>query len=167
MTLVIWNQQRSSGRRTSWAKPFDRIDQAEGKGAFKLGAAHIYLQDGEETELAEGTLVLEVVPRGSVKNGWQEARVYEVTHQGNLEQWFLAYDWRKNYVSLVRDAQDALDRRALADQLETIPVSTRQEDTEPPPDSERRVALRERRPLAQYSTEQLLAELERRGIVRP
>jgi hypothetical protein len=152
MTRIVWNQTTASGRRTSWAKPFDTIalghGAAQGAKAFYLSSDPLrpggYLENGVETDLPEGTLVLEVRPEGSVKNGSQQARVYEVVSDngsGELALRLGGWDWRKQYLSLVDECQKALGRRALADDSDS-------------------------NPLAEYTTGQLLAELERRGMAR-
>jgi len=147
MTRIVWNQTRASGRRTSWARPFDRIvEGVKGARAFVHGGGDWgYLGDGVETELPEGTLILEVRPTGSVKNGSQLARIFRVVRKpwskedNGFELITGDYDWRKGYLSLV-DAAQALLRDA--------PVAGESD------------------PLADYTTEELLGELERRGMAR-
>jgi len=141
---IIWNQITSSGRRTSWAKPFDRIDtHVRGAKAFCFRAGDGYLRDGVETNLPEGALVLEVRPAGSVKHASREAVVYEVVAEeeedrGKLSPVLEGYDSDKQYLTFIDDCQKALAARVLADDSDS-------------------------NPLASYTVEQLLAELERRG----
>lgn len=104
LTRLIWKQPTGSGRRTGWARTVRNIDmQQRGAKAF-LGE---YLRDGVETELAVGTLVVEVAPIGSVKNGFDGARICRVTADGELAPCACStdgyWDWRKHWLS-IRDA---------------------------------------------------------------
>jgi hypothetical protein len=143
-TRIIWNQTTTSGRRTSWAKPFNSIKQgAKGAQAFYYAAADPlmvfggdYLQDGVETDLPIGTLVIEVVPVGSVKNGSQQAQIFRVGPAGLGAVSDVVHDWHRGFLSLRDEALQLLG-------------------DEPEPEN----------PLADFSDEQLLDELRRRGVV--
>lgn len=57
MVRIVWERETALGRRTSWAKTVDAILANAEKGAKRFRGT--YLCSGEETELLEGTLVLE------------------------------------------------------------------------------------------------------------
>lgn len=130
---IAWEQITSSGRRTSWAKTFSAVADDGTKGAKAFTGA--FLPDGAEIDLEIGTLVLEVVPTGSVKNGSQEARFHRVAAAGLETIEGGTFDWWKQQLSAQDFARELLD--------------------EPEPGN----------PLAAFTTEQLRAELARRGEV--
>lgn len=102
MGRIVWHQQRSSGHRTSWARTVTAVvPGSSGARAF----TGIYLEDGTETDIDDGTLVLQVAPTGSVKNGTEQALLFRA--QGTeLVQLEGEWDWRKQFLSLV----DAMKR---------------------------------------------------------
>lgn len=102
MVRIVWERECASGRRTSWAKTVDAILANAEKGAKRFRGT--YLSSGEETELLEGTLVLEVAPTGSVKNGSEEARLYRVDACAGLKriahgEGYLA--WRNRFLTVL------------------------------------------------------------------
>lgn len=82
-TRWVFAPKTASGRRRSWAMHITglnaRYEAAERPSAAFHGS---YLRAGAEYDLPIGTLVLEVVPRGSTKNGWREGLLYYVGAAG-------------------------------------------------------------------------------------
>lgn len=106
--IITWNQTRASGKRTSWARNVQSIDYTI-KGARSFVGE--YLENGVETELDIGALIIEVTPEGSVKNGWQRARLYRVTVDGKYTEINpdFEFDWRKQFISFREFVASELD----------------------------------------------------------
>lgn len=116
-TRIRYEQPTASGKRTGWARTFTAVhDTVRGAKAFD---GH-YLRHGVEYDLERGTLVLEVYPTGSVKNGRDEARFYEVTEEGLSPVSPDAdgtcqdetFEWRGEFLSCVDHAKLLLARKA-------------------------------------------------------
>jgi len=131
---IVWEQTRASGRRTSWAKWFTDLALSKGAKAFIGGE---YLKDGVETDLEIGTLVVEVVPTGSVKNGSNEARIYRVSADG-LERTGVEVDYNTRWLTLKDEVIRLMAEETLAEKDN---------------------------PLAEFSVDDLLAELRRRNAI--
>lgn len=104
-----WQQPTGSGRRTGWARTFTGFDsEARGAKAFTGGE---YLGADELREDTAGTLVIEITPEGSVKNGWQSATFCRVGAEG-LEPCSEAFDWGKDWLAIKDKAIELLGEQA-------------------------------------------------------
>lgn len=106
---ITYEAPTASGRRTGWAKTVEAVDyEARGARAFR-GA---YLRDHEQ-DMEVGTLVLQIAPQGSVKNGWEQATLWHVTPAG-LEplDGEVDYDWRRQFLSLRDRVATLLSQRS-------------------------------------------------------
>lgn len=101
----------ASGRRKGWCKHVTAVDP-EAKDGYGLTGA--FLNHGKEYDLPEGSLILYVEPRGSVKNGWKEARVFRlVNHDNYLSQHEKlsgerTLDWHDDFLTVRDILVDAL-----------------------------------------------------------
>ena len=131
MGRITYQKKYASGKRGSWARTVEGL--VDGK-KFAHGIAGRYLNEDQETDIEDGTLIVEITHAGSVKNSEEIAALYRV--QGSdLHALFWTYDWRKQQLSLRDKIQELLD-----------------EGVEP------------KNPLDDYSDEDLLAEVKRRGL---
>jgi hypothetical protein len=115
-TRIVWSKPTGSGRRTGWARTVRDLDRSRVGAKALVGE---YLQDEVETELEVGTLVLQVKPIGSVKNGFDGAALYRVSEQGRLEPCpcsadGLYWDWRKQWLSIADAVAEELNVAAEA-----------------------------------------------------
>ena len=96
-TKVIVNieKKQTSGRRESWLKTVNSVDDTQ-KGGYAFEGN--FLEEGE-VELEVGTIIIECNPRGSVKNWWKEGIIYRVLETGELETIVDEMDWYKEAVS--------------------------------------------------------------------
>jgi hypothetical protein len=142
--IVTYNKRYGSGHREGYA--FVVTGVIAGQRGVK-GFAKSYLREGEN-DLAEGTLIIEVNPGGSVKHPKQYAQILRVSADGQLEdadpEREEVYDWAQEYLSI----------QARVKQLLTPP-----ESPEPTPPA---VEVEED-PLASVETEALIRALEARG----
>lgn len=104
MGRIRWKQPTASGRRTGWARTVDGVNY-DVRGAKSFEGE--YLRDGEEVDLPNGAIVVEVSPQGSIKNGWQAATAYVVDGEELVPRIEDEHDWRKDFLSF-RDAVVAL-----------------------------------------------------------
>lgn len=93
----------ASGSRKSWWKHVKGIDPSQKGGYAYVGD---FLKEGE-TELQVGSVLLEVEPCGSVKNGYQDGKLYRVAEDGSLD-FICRHNWREASVSLRKAAEAAL-----------------------------------------------------------
>jgi hypothetical protein len=119
-TRIVWSKPTGSGRRTGWARTVRDLDRSRVGAKALVGE---YLQDEVETELEVGTLVLQVKPIGSVKNGFDGAALYRVSEQGRLEPCpcsadGLYWDWRKQWLSIADAVAEELNVAAEAAETE-------------------------------------------------
>lgn len=100
----------NSGGRTGFVRHIVRLDTPSGPD---LGWVGPFLKHNQQTELPVGSVVLEVIPRGSVNNGWQQAIVSSLSPNGSFDEISdpdQPLDWVLDRYS-VRDAvRDGLDR---------------------------------------------------------
>ena len=129
----------ASGNRKSWWKVITGIDDAQ-KGGYAFEGD--FLNAGE-VELPVDSLLLQVVPCGSVKNATQEGQLYVLQNDGSMKL-LVAADWRQQSVTL---------RKAAAAHLESLEQATVQAADE-------YVAAQ----LTAATTEELVAELTKRGF---
>lgn len=116
---IRFSSSVASGRRESWAKTVTDIDTTE-RGARAFEGE--YLQDGVECDLFIGQFVIEVIPQGSVKNGWQSVRMLRVTADGLETVDDDLGDWRKDFLS-IRDTFAAALEKSRSEQT-VNPVQT-------------------------------------------
>ena len=103
---LVYSKPTASGRRTGWARTIMGLD-ADQRGAKAFRGD--YLRDGDQVELADGLLVLEVRPEGSVKNGWQQAHVLRVAGDKFVE--LADFNWREQYLDLLDFVREQLRAR--------------------------------------------------------
>lgn len=127
---VVYEPKTASGKRASWARLITGVNDSGLKGSKAFEG--VYLREYEQ-DVEVGSLVLEVVPVGSVKNGGQEARLYRIAADGSLApvDGVEPMDWSRNFLTI---------RDTVARLLGEAP-----------------------NPLAGFSDAELWAELERRG----
>jgi hypothetical protein len=95
--IIKLTREYASGQRESWHKSFTEIDNSQlGARAFAGGA---YLKPGEH-RLEMGTLVLHVVPMGSVKNGSEVAEILRATEAQTLEPLTERFQWREQQCTI-------------------------------------------------------------------
>ena len=90
----------TSGKRKSWYKIVTGVDP-NGTNGYAIGGE--FIQCNKEVDLNIGDIVIEVRPRGSVKNNWQSVHIYDVTSNGLVECTITANedcDWRKNFLTI-------------------------------------------------------------------
>lgn len=98
-----YEKGRASGGRESWAKTVGSVDRSQ-RGAKAL--VGFYLTDGCQMCLFEGQVMVEVVPHGSVKNGRQEATVWQVVGDKLVER--DSFDWRREFLQGLDAVEKAL-----------------------------------------------------------
>lgn len=91
---ITYKKPEASGRRSGWAKVI--VGVLDGVGA--RGFDGDYLTHGNQVDIPDGSLVLEVRPLGSVKNGYEQAYIYRATPEGFQE--IFSCDWRKKFLDL-------------------------------------------------------------------
>ena len=135
MTKVIVNiPSARDSRKKHWAKALESVDTTKPNGYAFLGN---WLRRGERAELTVGSYVLTYDEPGSMKNWYPAVKLYRVTPDG-LEA-VLEYEGE------IGERSWAL---AVRDKIATILAESQGEAPNP---------------LAGYSDEELIAELQRRG----
>lgn len=76
MTRITYFKPAASGKRTGWAVAVTGLDRTQ---KYRKALIGDYLPEGQQIELPEGQLVVEIVPCGSVKNGHEGVRFYRAT----------------------------------------------------------------------------------------
>lgn len=127
------NNPKESGGRQGWTKRITAVDKGKVNGYAFEGE---FLQSDTEVEIPIGAILVQKLPAGSVKHGWNEAAAYKLGEDGELID--LAprkvYNWRKDFLSFRDLVADAIG------QTET-------------------------NPLAEYSDNVILAEAQRRNLL--
>ncbi len=97
MPIITLAATYASGRRKSWFKHVTKVDISKTNGYAFEGN---FISEMTETDLPEGSIIIECIPRGSVKNNLKEGKIFRVEAQGitNLEE-NSEYDWRKDFLS--------------------------------------------------------------------
>ena len=105
-------KKRASGNRESWFRIVKSVDSTQ-KGVKAFDGVYIS-HEGEHGFLL-GTVILEVVPSGSVKRPEQNAIVYVVTEDGlidvskkNDKGEYL--NWKTKFLSICDNVKEALER---------------------------------------------------------
>ncbi len=137
MRITVKNE-RNSGRRVGWTKVVTGVDTTKANGYAFQGD---FLQEGRQYDFSDGMVIIEVTPEGSVKNSYQMAacRVVRGDELVQVGEW---HDWREEFLNF---------RDLVAETLKSA-----QEQPEPEATGEC---------LANVSTEALLEELRRRGVL--
>jgi len=130
------------GRKKSWRKLLTQVDKTQANGYAFVGE---WLRAGERAELEVGSFIFCYDEAGSVKNWYPVVRMFRVGAENDLEE---VYRWEGN----ARECSWAL---AVRDEIAAILEAQGQKPEEGP--------------LAGFSDEELIAELERRGytVARP
>lgn len=103
MTTTKIEVEYASGNRKSWWKAITNIDPTQ-KGGYAFNGE--FLSAGE-AELPAGSLLLQVIPGGSVKNPSQEGQLYRLNDDGTKT--LIAFgDWRQQSVTLRKAAEEYL-----------------------------------------------------------
>lgn len=114
--IIKLTREYASGQRESWHKSFAEIDNSQsGARAFVGGA---YLKPGEH-RLEMGTLVLHVVPVGSVKNGSEVAEILRATEAQTLEPLTERFQWREQQCT-IQDMAATLLGEHIEDEYRTL-----------------------------------------------
>jgi len=126
-------------RKKTWRKHLEKIDKEKTNGYAFIGE---WLRAGERAELEIGSFILCYDEPGSMKNWYPVVRLFKVVENGNgLEE---VYCWEGD----VNERSWAL---AVRDEIAVILDGAQGQEPE------------EESPLARFSDEELIAELERRG----
>lgn len=116
----VWENTTASGRRKGWAKLITGIVDDDGVHAVARGAKAFvgdYLNEHVEVDLPVGTLILDVEPSGSVKNGTKVASIRRVEEDPNRPGmgWFPRvteqFDWFSEFLSFRDEAKRVLEER--------------------------------------------------------
>jgi len=91
----------ASGRRESWLKHVTSIDSTQKDGYAYVGD---FLSEGQH-EIDSGSIVIECIPCGSVKNGYKEGLIYKVQDNGELKEISERYDWKTESVSFRKEVE--------------------------------------------------------------
>ena len=95
-------EETASGRRTSWCKHITSVDTSKSNGYAFDGS---FLKNNVLTELPEGSVIVQVYPCGSVKNGYQRGRLFRIEGEELVEH--IDEDWRDSFL-LIRDKAEEL-----------------------------------------------------------
>ena len=105
-------KKRASGNRESWFRIVKSVDSTQ-KGVKAFDG--VYISHEGEHDFLLGTVILEVVPSGSVKRPEQNAIVYVVTKEGlidvskkNDKGEYL--NWKTKFLSICDNVKEALER---------------------------------------------------------
>lgn len=96
---IVWKQMVESGRRTSWAKAVTGVSPTPGLKGAKVFVGP-YLRTGEEIDLRDGQIVIEVYPGGSIKNATETARLGVVSAKAGKIEWSSErFSWHRQFLS--------------------------------------------------------------------
>jgi len=142
MKKIVMIPETLDGRKKSWRKLLTQVDKTQANGYAFVGE---WLRAGERAELEVGSFIFCYDEAGSVKNWYPVVRMFRVGVENDLEE---VYRWEGN----ARECSWAL---AVRDEIAAILEAQGQKPKEGP--------------LAGFSDEELIAELERRGytVARP
>ena len=142
MKKIVMVPEPLDERKKSWRKLLTQVDKTQTNGYAFVGE---WLWAGERAELEVGSFILCYDEAGSMKNWYPVVRMFKV--ENDLEE---VYCWEGN----ARERSWAL---AVRDEIAVILAEAQGQKPE------------EGGPLAGFSDEELIAELERRGytVARP
>ena len=139
MKKIVMIPETLDRRKKTWRKHLEKIDKEKTNGYAFIGE---WLRAGERAELEIGSFILCYDEPGSMKNWYPVVRLFKVVENGNgLEE---VYCWEGD----VNERSWAL---AVRDEIAVILDGAQGQEPE------------EESPLARFSDEELIAELERRG----
>ena len=143
MKKIVMIPETLDGRKKSWRKLLTQVDKTKANGYAFVGE---WLRAGERAELEVGSFIFCYDEAGSMKNWYPVVRMFKVGVENDLEE---VYRWEGN----ARECSWAL---AVRDEIAAILEAQGQKPEEGGP-------------LAGFSDEELIAELERRGytVARP
>lgn len=99
--IVDIAKSTASGRRESWLKHVVSVDATQ-RGGYAYDGE--FLNTGEQ-ELPVGAIVIECIPRGSVKNGYKEGVVLKVQADGELSRVSECFEWQTEAVSFRKEVE--------------------------------------------------------------
>jgi len=136
MKKIVMIPGTMDGRHKAWRKLLTQVDREQSSGYAFVGE---WLRAGELAELEVGSFILCYDEAGSMKNWYPVVRLLQIGVENDLEE---VFRWEGN----VRERSWAL---AVRDNIAAILAEAQRQEPESP--------------LAKYSTEELIAELRRRG----
>lgn len=98
---VTIEPRTASGGRKSWLKHVTSIDPSQ-KGGYVFEGD--FLSEGQH-EIIPGSIIIECVPCGSVKNGYKEGLIYTVQDDGELKEVSERYNWKTEFVSFRKEVE--------------------------------------------------------------
>ena len=142
MKKIVMVPETLDGRKKSWRKLLTQVDKTKATGYAFVGE---WLRAGARAELEVGSFIFCYDEAGSMKNWYPVVRMFKVGVENDLEE---VYRWEGN----ARERDWAL---AVRDEIAAILAEAQRQKPE------------EGGPLAGFSDEELIAELERRGYAVP
>lgn len=137
MKKIVMVPETLDERKKTWRKHLERVDKEKTNGYAFVGN---WLRAGEREEMEVGSFILCYDEAGSMKNWYPVVRVFKVGVENDLDE---VYRWE----GVIRERSWAL---AVRDNIAAILAEAQGQEPESP--------------LAKYSTEELIAELRRRGV---
>lgn len=138
MKKIVMIPETLDDRKKSWRKHLKRVDKEQSNGYAFIGE---WLKAGERAELEIGSFILCYDEAGSMKNWYPVVRLFKVGVENDLDEVF-------RWEGKIHERSWAL---AVRDDIAAILAEAQGQEPE------------EESPLAKYSTEELIAELRRRG----
>lgn len=100
----------ATGKRRGWMKHITGCDP-DGHNGYALRGE--FLSSGHEVELPAGALILRVDPRGTIRQGWERARLYRLQQDGKMTSLLGGgVNWRKDFTKLRNAVIDSLGAAA-------------------------------------------------------
>lgn len=143
MKTIVMIPETEDTRKKSWAKLLNEVDSDKSNGYAFIGD---WLRRGERTEVEVGAHILLYDEPGSMKNWYPHIRVLRAEADGSLTEVF-------NYEGRVAERSWALAVRDQIAAILTEQSGTTEQESRPEID------------LSSVPTEELIAELQRRGFV--
>ena len=106
--IIDIKREYESGNRESWHKAFSAIDRTQSGARAFTGT---YLKPGEH-RLEVGSLIVHVIPTGSVEHRSEVAVILRVTETQTLEPLTERFQWREQQCSLQDLAETLLGENA-------------------------------------------------------
>jgi len=98
MPRIRLTASANSGNRRSWYKHVTNVDCTKTNGYAFSGD---FIPEDTVVDIETGAIVIECVPRGSVKHNWKEGKVYKIEADGSSTLLFpdTTFDWRKDFLN--------------------------------------------------------------------
>ena len=138
MKKIVMIPEALDERKKTWRKHLESVDKTRTNGYAFVGD---WLRAGEREELEVGSFILCYDEPGSMKNWYPVVRLFKVGIENDLDE---VYRWEGDF----RERSWAL---AVRDDIAAILAEAQGQEPE------------EESPLAGFSDQELIAELERRG----